>query len=57
MKKYKNILLDWDGTLAMTSKLWLDSYRHILDSMGYQFNDETIVKDFFYEHDKAEKNI
>lgn len=29
MKSYKNILFDWDGTLAKTLDIWLESYKSI----------------------------
>lgn len=37
----------------MTLHLWLDGYRSELKNLGFEMSDEIIVRDFFYEHDKA----
>ena len=49
----KSIIFDWDGTLGMTLHLWLEGYRIELKKLGYDYSDDVIIKDFFYEHDKA----
>lgn len=46
MKKYKYILLDWDGNLARTLNLWLDALRVPLEKRGYSFTDEQIGANF-----------
>lgn len=38
----------------MTLHLWLAGYRNELRNLGFDFSDEIIVKDFFFEHHKAE---
>ncbi len=51
--KITSIIFDWDGTIAKTLHLWLAGYRLELEKLGYSFTDDVIVRDFFYEHDKA----
>ncbi|QDY69711.1 HAD family hydrolase [Qingshengfaniella alkalisoli] len=46
----KNIIFDWDGTLVRTLDLWLLGYQTALGSRGYNFDPQTIVKEFFYNH-------
>ena len=50
--RYQSVIFDWDGTLAKTLHLWLKSYRHELESIGYEhLADEIIVDEFFYNHE------
>ena len=51
--KFSAVIFDWDGTLGMTLHLWLEGYRNELKNLGFNFSDETIVGDIFYEHVKA----
>ena len=45
-KKYKYILFDWDGTLAKTLDIWLDSEREMLVRYNLEVPDSEIVKSF-----------
>jgi pyrophosphatase PpaX len=53
MKQYEYILLDWDGNLAKTLDLWLDTFRLVLNEENLHPTDEEIagsfgkVEDFF----------
>ena len=47
MKKYKYILLDWDGNLAKTLDIWLDATRAPLTSRGIHISDNQIVMQCF----------
>ena len=47
------MIFDWDGTIAMSLHLWLSGFREGLREQGFFFSDTVIIKDFFYEHDKA----
>jgi len=38
----------------MTLHLWLEGYRSELQKLGYDYSDEIIINDFFYEHDKTQ---
>ena len=51
--KFSTIIFDWDGTLGMTLHLWLEGYRNELKKLGFNYSDEIIIRDFFYEHIKA----
>lgn len=51
--KYSAVIFDWDGTLGMTLHIWLEAYKHELKNLGIELNDETIIRDFFYEHKKT----
>ena len=51
--KYTSVIFDWDGTLGMTLHLWLAAYRNTLQNLGFNYSDEVIVEDFFYEHNKT----
>lgn len=51
--KYSGVIFDWDGTLAKTLHLWLAGYRSELEKLGMQLDDQVIVHDLFYEHDKV----
>lgn len=51
--KWRSVIFDWDGTLAMTLHHWLLGYRTELEEQGHAFSDDHIVRDFFYEHDRA----
>jgi beta-phosphoglucomutase-like phosphatase (HAD superfamily) len=46
MKQYDYILLDWDGNLAKTLDLWLDTFRQVLDEEGFHPTDEEITASF-----------
>lgn len=46
MKKYKYILLDWDGNLAKTLDVWLDAIRVVLEDYGVTKTDEEIAASF-----------
>jgi pyrophosphatase PpaX len=46
MKNYDYILLDWDGNLAKTLDLWLETFRTILNEEGYFPSDEDIAASF-----------
>jgi len=51
--KFSAVIFDWDGTLGKTLHLWLTGYRIELEKLGFFLSDEIIIRDFFYEHDKA----
>lgn len=51
--KYRAIIFDWDGTLAMTLHLWLAGYREALQKQSHTIPDSIIAADFFYERDKS----
>jgi len=51
--KYSSVIFDWDGTLGMTLHLWLNGYKSELKKLGFEFSDEVIIRDFFYEHSKT----
>lgn len=46
MKKYKYILLDWDGNLAKTLDIWLEAFREVLESQGIHKSDNEIAMSF-----------
>ncbi len=46
MKRYKYILLDWDGNLAKTLDIWLDACRAALENQGVSKSDEEIGSSF-----------
>lgn len=46
MKKYKYILLDWDGNLAKTLDIWLEAFREVLESQGIHKTDNEIAMSF-----------
>ncbi len=46
----KNIIFDWDGTLAQTLDLWLGGYKKSLESRGLSFEAREIVEEFFHNH-------
>lgn len=46
MKKYKYILLDWDGNLAKTLDVWLEAFREVLESQGVHKSDNEIAMSF-----------
>ena len=46
MKQYKNVLFDWDGCLAMSVDVWVESARQILDREGLQVTDQQIFAVF-----------
>jgi len=53
--KYEGIIFDWDGTIGMTLHLWLAGYHHGLADQGHQFDDATIMTNFFNEHHIAKQ--
>lgn len=46
MKRYKYILLDWDGNLAKTLNVWLEAFREVLEAQGIHKNDNEIAMSF-----------
>lgn len=46
MKKYKYILLDWDGNLAKTLDVWLEAFREVLELQGIHKTDNEIAMSF-----------
>lgn len=50
-----HILFDWDGTLARTLDLWLMGFQRAFETRGYTYAPETIVRDFFHNHDEVIK--
>ena len=46
MKKYKYILLDWDGNLAKTLDIWLDACREALEMRNVKKSDKEIAASF-----------
>jgi pyrophosphatase PpaX len=42
MYKYQYVLFDWDGTLARTLDIWLNSLRSSLHKRGHSFTDTEI---------------
>jgi pyrophosphatase PpaX len=46
MKSYKYILLDWDGNLAKTLDIWLESLKTPLQRRGIHLADEEIGANF-----------
>lgn len=46
MKKYKYILLDWDGNLAKTLDVWLEAFREVLELQGIHKSDNEIAMSF-----------
>ncbi len=51
----KNVIFDWDGTLGMTLHLWLAGYQFGMDNQGYEFSENVLAREFFYQHDKGAK--
>jgi len=47
MKKYRYILLDWDGNLAKTLDIWLDATRAPLKDRGIDISDKQIAMQCF----------
>jgi len=52
---YDAIIFDWDGTIGMTLHLWLEGYHHGLKDQGHHFDDQTIMENFFNEHQIAKQ--
>jgi len=48
--EFKNIIFDWDGTLARTLDLWLKGYQIAFKERGLQFEPKEIVANFFQNH-------
>lgn len=46
MAGYQYILLDWDGNLAQTLDLWLDTFKLVLAKQGFTPSDEEIAASF-----------
>ncbi len=46
MKRYKYVLLDWDGNLAKTLDIWLAALKVSLKKRGYTFSDEQVGANF-----------
>lgn len=46
MKRYKYVLLDWDGNLARTLDIWLAALKTSLEKRGHSFSDEQIGANF-----------
>lgn len=46
----RNIIFDWDGTLAKTLDLWLEGYQQSFDRRGLRFKPIDIVREFFHNH-------
>lgn len=46
----RNIIFDWDGTLAKTLDLWLEGYRISFHDRGHRFDAKFIVEEFFHNH-------
>ena len=53
--KYKYILFDWDGTLAMTLTLWLESYKNSLQLYDVHLSDKQIAREAFGDWQAAVK--
>ena len=47
---FKNIIFDWDGTLARTLEIWLEGYRLSLEQRNLSFESEEIITEFFHNH-------
>lgn len=47
MKTYKYILLDWDGCLAKTLDIWLDTYKQIFAEYNLYPEDRVITQEVF----------
>lgn len=43
---YQFVLLDWDGNIAKTLQLWLDTFREILAEEGFYPSDKEIAASF-----------
>ncbi len=54
---YKYILFDWDGTLAKTLDVWLNTYKEIFLSEGLFPTDAEIVVNAFGQREKGMENI
>lgn len=46
MKQYDYILFDWDGTIAKTLDIWMESLKEVLRSRGHDLTDEQIGADY-----------
>jgi pyrophosphatase PpaX len=46
MKRYRYILLDWDGNLVKTLDIWLEACREALVKKGFALSDEEIAACF-----------
>lgn len=46
----RNIIFDWDGTLAMTLDIWLRGYDLSFRQRGHSFDSNFIVNEFFHNH-------
>jgi pyrophosphatase PpaX len=52
------ILLDWDGTLAKTLDVWLDTYKEVVNERGIEITDELdFVEKTFGKWEKGLENI
>lgn len=47
MKNYQYYLFDWDGCLAQTLKVWLDSYKEVFAEYGLQPSESDITSKVF----------
>lgn len=47
----KNVIFDWDGTLARTLELWLNGYQLSFERRDLKFQPKEIVAEFFHNHD------
>ncbi|MBU0570099.1 HAD family hydrolase, partial [Patescibacteria group bacterium] len=57
MKKYKYILLDWDGCLAKTLDNWLSAYKKVFAKEGLHPTTEEVVSKAFSEREQGMVNI
>jgi pyrophosphatase PpaX len=55
MKQYEHILFDWDGCLAKTLDIHLDSYRKTFAEYGIYPEDKTITHEIFGSWDAPKK--
>ncbi len=54
VKRYKYILLDWDGNLARTLDIWLKALKVPLEKRGHSFSDEEIGANFTVFQERME---
>ncbi|MEP3048831.1 MAG: HAD family hydrolase [Roseibium sp.] len=46
----RNVIFDWDGTLAKTLDLWLQGYQAAFERRGHHFDPKFIASEFFHNH-------
>jgi pyrophosphatase PpaX len=48
---YDAVLFDFDGTLIASLDYWFEGFRHALEQLGHNLDEETIIAKCFYKND------